>query len=235
MSALCIIPARGGSRRIPRKNIRSFRGRPIISYPIAAARASGCFTEVMVSTDDPEIADTARACGAVVPFPRSERNADDFAGTEDVFEEVLSRYRELGREFSVACGLYPTAALVTPEQIRRGLALLESDGGLTAVLPVQRFSYPVQRALALRDGRAVMLEPDHRDSRSQDLEPAYHDAGQWYWFRVDRFLRTKELMGPSSAGLEISEMEAQDIDHEADWTLAELKHDALAALAASAR
>ncbi len=232
MSALCIIPARGGSKRIPGKNIRLFRGRPIIAHPIEAALKSGCFAEVMVSTDDAAIAAVARECGATVPFLRSERNAGDFAGSEEVFHEVILRYRELGRSFSLACGLYPTAALVTADQLRRGREKLEMDAQLTAVLPLVRFPSPIQRALLLREGRVPMLHPEHYDSRSQDLEPAYHDAGQWYWMRVDRFLATKELMGPNCAGLEVSAMEAQDIDREEDWALAELKHDFFAALPA---
>jgi len=229
MNALCIIPARGGSKRIPRKNVRSFNGRPIIAYPIEAALASGCFDEVMVSTDDEEIADIARACGASVPFLRSPHTAGDHAGTEEVFHEVIVRYRQVGRSFPFACGLYPTAALVTPEHLQRGQAMLAADDQLTAVLPIQRFPSPIQRALALRAGRVPMMHPEHYDSRSQDLEPGYHDAGQWYWLRVGRFLVTKELMGPNCAGLVVSSIEVQDIDNEDDWALAELKHQCRAA------
>lgn len=224
MSALCIIPARGGSKRIPRKNIRDFCGRPIIAYPIEAALESGCFDEVMVSTDDDEIAETARAHGAVVPFLRTAQNSGDTAGTERVFQEVIARYRELGREFSFACGLYPTAALVTAAHLQRGRELLAADEQLCAVLPVQRFPSPIQRALAIRGGRVPMMHPEHYDSRSQDLEPGYYDAGQWYWLRVSRFMTTLELMGPNCAALPITPMEAQDIDHEDDWALAEFKH-----------
>jgi pseudaminic acid cytidylyltransferase len=227
MNTLAIIPARGGSKRIPRKNIRLFRGRPIIAYPIEAALKSGCFDEVMVSTDDEEIADVARACGATVPFMRSAKNADDYAGSEEVFHEVILRYRDLGRKITLACGIYPTAALSTPAQLTRGRQLLEADEQLTAVLPLQRYSSPIQRALAIRGGRVPMMQPEHYDSRSQDLEPAYHDAGQWYWLRVDKFLSSKELMGPNCAGLELSAMEVQDIDNEDDWRLAELKHQCL--------
>jgi len=226
MNALCIIPARGGSRRIPRKNIRAFNGRPIIAYPIEAARESGCFSEVMVSTDDDEIAAVARECGAQVPFRRSAATANDHAGSDEVFAEVLLRYRDAGREFSLACGLYPTAALVTPEQLRCGRDQLLADGSLTTVLPLQRFSFPIQRAVALRDGRLAMLQPEHAATRSQDLEPAYHDAGQWYWLRVENFLRTRELMGPNCAAVLLPEMAAQDIDNPDDWALAELKFQA---------
>jgi pseudaminic acid cytidylyltransferase len=227
MNSLCIIPARGGSKRIPRKNIRSFNGRPIIAYPITAALESGCFDEVMVSTDDEEIADVARSCGAMVPFLRSAKNAGDYAGSEEVFHEVILRYRDLGHKITLACGLYPTAALVTPAQLKRGRELLAADEQLTAVLPLQRFSSPIQRALMMRGGRAPMMQPEHYNSRSQDLEPAYHDAGQWYWMRVEKFLSTKELLGPNCAGLELSAMEVQDIDNEDDWRLAELKHQCM--------
>jgi N-acylneuraminate cytidylyltransferase len=230
MKTLCIIPARGGSKRIPRKNLRAFNGRPIIAYPISAALESGCFDEVMVSTDDAEIAEVALACGATVPFMRSAANANDHAGTEEVFHEVILRYWALGHVFDFACGIYPTAALTTSAQLRRGFELLRTNDELTTVLSLQRFSSPIQRALALRNGRTPMMWPEHYDSRSQDLEPAYHDAGQWYWMRVQPFLRTKELMGPNCTGLELSSMEAQDIDHEGDWALAELKHHRLVSL-----
>lgn len=224
MKALCIIPARGGSKRIPRKNVRLFAGRPIIGYPIEAALQSGCFDEVMVSTDDAEIATIARECGATVPFLRSVENSTDHAGSNDVFAEVLQRYAAAGRTFEFACGIYPTAALLTPARLREGFERLRSDETLTTVLPVQRFSFPIQRAVALRGGRLAMFQPEHFKSRSQDLEPAYHDGGQWYWLRVEAFLRTRELMGPSCAALVLSEREAQDIDNEDDWTLAELKY-----------
>lgn len=227
MKALCIIPARGGSKRIPRKNIRLFAGRPIIAHPIAAALESGCFDEVMVSTDDAEIAAVARECGATVPFLRSTENSTDHAGSDAVFAEVIQRYREAGCAYEYACGLYPTAALTTPERLREGFAALRADPRLTAVLPVQRFSFPIQRAVALRDHRLAMFQPEHVDTRSQDLEPAYHDAGQWYWMRAEPFLRTRELMGPNCSAVIVPEMEAQDIDTEDDWVLAELKFQLL--------
>lgn len=232
MKALCLIPARGGSKRIPRKNIRPFAGRPIIAYPIAAALESGCFDEVMVSTDDAEIAAIARECGATVPFLRSAENSTDHAGSEAVFAEVLQRYRAAGRAYDYACGLYPTAALVTPARLREGLAALRADESLTAVLPVQRFSFPIQRAVALRDRRLALFQPEHLDTRSQDLEPAYHDAGQWYWMRTEPFLCTRELMGPNCSAVVVPEMEAQDIDTAEDWALAELKFQLLQPLRA---
>ncbi len=220
---LAIIPARGGSKRIPRKNIRSFHGRPIIAYPIAAACSSGCFDEVMVSTDDAEIADVARGLGAAVPFLRSTDTAGDFAGTEEVILEVVNCYAQLGRTFDAVCCIYATAVLVTAEHLRQGWQRLRGNPALTAVVPVLRFGYPAQRALALRDGRLPMMWPEYYDSRSQDLEPAYHDAGQWYWLRLERFRVSKEMLGPNCGPLVLGQMEAQDIDHEDDWRLAEMK------------
>lgn len=225
MSAVAIILARGGSKRIPRKNIRLFHGRPIIAYPIAAAQESGCFDEVMVSTDDAEIADVARGCGAQVPFFRSAKNSNDTAGSDEAMVEVITKYRELGRHFTYACGLYPTAALVTADHLQRGHAALAADEALTAVMPVLRFSFPIQRALVIRQGRLPMIQPEHYDTRSQDLEPAYHDAGQWSWVRTEKFLRNRELFGPHSSGIVLGEMEAQDIDNEDDWAIAELKYE----------
>jgi pseudaminic acid cytidylyltransferase len=233
MNALAIILARGGSKRIPRKNIRCFHGRPILSYPIAAAQASGCFTEIMVSTDDAEIAAIARECGASVPFIRSDKTSNDFAGSDDAIVEVIARYRELGRTFDQVCAIYPTAALTTADHLRRGHQMLLADDTLTGVLPVLRFSFPVQRALVSRDGRMPMQHPEFYHTRSQDLEPAYHDAGQWYWLRPDKFIASRELMGAHSAGLVLSEMEAQDIDHEDDWAVAELKYELRQARAAA--
>jgi N-acylneuraminate cytidylyltransferase len=225
MSALAIILARGGSKRIPRKNIRPFHGRPIIAYPIAAAVESGCFDEVMVSTDDAEIADIARECNATVPFLRSAQNANDLAGSDDAIAEVIEQYNELGRFYTHVCALYATAALTTAAHVQRGQAALAADATLTAVLPVLRFSFPIQRALVQRGGRLALLQPEHYHTRSQDLEPAYHDAGQWYWLRTDKFVQSRELMGPNSTGLLLSEMEAQDIDNEDDWAIAELKYE----------
>lgn len=229
MSALAIILARGGSKRIPRKNIRAFHGRPMIAYPIAAARASGCFDEIMVSTEDSEIAGIAREWGAEVPFLRSVRTATDFAGSEEVMAEVIRNYAETGRHFTEVCAIYATAALTTADHIRQGREVLRADDTVTAVLPVIRFSFPIQRAVALRAGRVAMFQPEHLDTRSQDLEPAYHDAGQWYWLRAERFLPSLELMGPNCNAVVLPENEVQDIDHEDDWRLAEMKHQLLLA------
>jgi pseudaminic acid cytidylyltransferase len=224
MNTLAIILARGGSKRIPRKNIRPFHGVPIIAYPLAAAREAGCFDEIMVSTEDAEIAGIAREHGAALPFLRSQANSGDHAGSDDAIAEVILRYRELGREFDQVCAIYPTAALTTPEHLLVGQARLVADDTLTCVHPVLRFSFPIQRALVMRNGRAPLLQPEHYHTRSQDLEPTYHDAGQWYWLRTEPFLRSRELIGANCGVVELSTMEAQDIDTEDDWDLAELKH-----------
>jgi pseudaminic acid cytidylyltransferase len=224
MKALAIILARGGSKRIPRKNIRPFLGRPIISYPIAAALQSGCFVEVMVSTEDAEIAAIARACGATVPFLRSAQNANDFAGSDDAIAEVIENYRARDIHFDYVCALYATAALTTAAHLRHGARMLAADATLTGVVPVLRFSFPVQRALTLRDGRVPLLQPEHYHTRSQDLEETFHDAGQWYWLRAEKFIASRELLGPNSAGFVLHAHEGQDIDNEDDWAVAELKY-----------
>lgn len=225
--SLAIIPARGGSKRIPRKNIRPFRGKPILAWSVEAALASGAFDEVMVSTDDAEIAETARALGAEVPFLRSARGADDYATTADVLTEVLNAYAELGRAFSVACCIYPTAPFVRCEELAAGKAKL-LDGPFDVIMPVAAFGYPIWRSLR-RDGtgRIALNFPEHLNARSQDLPPAYHDAGQWYWFRVSAFLRNGALIGPNAGSVLLSEGEVQDIDTEEDWALAEMKHERL--------
>jgi len=219
-----IIPARGGSKRIPRKNIRLFAGRPIIEYPIKAALAAGCFEEVMVSTDDAEIAEVAKRAGASVPFLRSARNSDDHATTASVLIEVVGKYRELGRALDLGCCIYPFAALVTPERLREGLQILNAHPDLNGAVPVLRFGYPIQRALRIKDNLLDMIDQRHQNTMSQDLEPAYHDAGQYYWFRVNALIQARTLLGPKVAPIRLGEMEAQDIDNEDDWRLAELKY-----------
>lgn len=229
MRALCIIPARGGSKRIPRKNIRPFLGEPIITHPIRAALAAGCFDEVMVSTDDEEIAAVARAAGASVPFMRSQENASDQAGTVPVLLEVLAGYAASDRRFELGCCLYPTAVFATPTLLQRGRDLLASDPAADSVIPVVRYGYPIQRSLRLDNGRLAMRWPEHLLTRSQDLEPAYHDAGQFYWFRTASLLREGRLMTANARGLELSEAEVQDVDNEVDWQLAEIKRQRLSA------
>jgi pseudaminic acid cytidylyltransferase len=229
MRALCIIPARGGSKRIPRKNIRPFLGEPIIAHPIRAALASGCFSEVMVSTDDAEIAAVARVAGAAVPFMRSVENASDQAGTIPVLLEVLERYASAGQEFDLGCCLYPTAVFATSALLQRGRDLLLADAATDSVIPVVRYGYPIQRSLRMDDGRLAMRWPEHLQARSQDLEPAYHDAGQFYWFRISSLRRDGRLLTGATRGLELPDSEVQDVDNEVDWQLAEIKRQRLSA------
>ena len=166
--SVAIITARGGSKRIPRKNVKEFCGKPIIVYSIEAALESGLFDEVMVSTEDEEIAGIAKAAGARVPFMRSGENAGDYASTDDVLLEVLEAYREQGREFDSFCCLYPTAPFVTAEKLRRAMQLLDKAD---SVMPVVAFSFPPQRCMVLNEeGELRMKWPEHAKTRSQDLE-----------------------------------------------------------------
>lgn len=223
MSAVAIITARGGSKRIPRKNVRPFLGRPIIAYSIEAALASGIFDEVMVSTEDEEIAEIARSRGAAVPFLRSPETADDHATTAQVIEEVLRAYLEQGRAFDLACCIYPTAPFVTAQRLRDAFARL-TESGADGAMPVARFSFPIWRAFRMEGGRLAYIWPENAPRRSQDLEPAWHDAGQFYFLRTEPFLETGTLVGPNTIGIETNEMQVQDIDDETDWQLAELKY-----------
>lgn len=221
---LAIIPARGGSKRIPRKNIKPFLGKPIIEYSIEAALRSNLFDTVMVSTDDAEIAEIAQNAGAKVPFLRSGKNADDYATTVDVILEVLNQYAADNQIFTTACCIYPTAPFVTARRLRTGLEMLE-NGQYDSVFPALNFSFPIQRAVKINaEQRIELFQPEHLNSRSQDLETAYHDAGQFYWFKTEVIQREKRLWTDNSGVIILDELEAQDIDNETDWKLAELKY-----------
>lgn len=224
MSNVAIIPARGGSKRIPRKNSRHFLGKPIIAYVIEAAIKSGLFSDVMVSTDDSTIAEIARTYGATIPFLRQPETSGDFATTADVLLEVLSQYKEQKQVFDYGCCLYPTAPFVTPDLLNRAFTTL-TEKQFNTVYPVQPFGFPIQRAVRLRDTTVQWFQPEHALTRSQDLEPAYHDAGQFYFFRVDNFLSSGILIPANSGGIVISELEAHDIDTESDWQVAEMKFE----------
>jgi N-acylneuraminate cytidylyltransferase len=223
MNNAAIITARGGSKRIPRKNIRLFFGKPIISYVITAAIESGLFQEVMVSTDDEEIASVAKQYGAVVPFMRSKEKSDDFATTADVLEEVLIEYNKQNIHFENACCIYPTAALITPERINEAYHLMLNDQ-FDTVVPVVKFGNSILRSLRLQNKKVELNFPEYENKRSQDLPPAYYDSGQFYWVRENFFLQTKQLFTKNTGGLAIDEMECQDIDTENDWRMAELKY-----------
>lgn len=223
MKAVAIITARGGSKRIPKKNIKDFCGKPIIAYSIEAALKSEIFDEVMVSTDSQEIADVAIWYGAKVPFFRSEATSNDYAGTADVLREVLTEYEKRGKTFDLMCCIYPTAPFVTSQKLKAAVnALMESDAdSLTPVVP---FSYPPQRAFVIREGGLVYQHPEYKLSRSQDLEPIYHDCGQFYIYDVNAFMG-KKTGSRKVLPLIMPEEEVQDIDNFSDWELAELKYE----------
>ena len=225
--SVAIITARGGSKRIPRKNVKEFCGKPIIVYSIEAALESGLFDEVMVSTEDEEIAEIAKAAGARVPFMRSGENAGDYASTDDVLLEVLEAYREQGREFDSFCCLYPTAPFVTAEKLRRAMQLLDKAD---SVMPVVAFSFPPQRCMVLNEeGELRMKWPEHAKTRSQDLEPYYHDCGQFYCCKTAPFLEFKTTDLPHMVPMIMSETQVQDIDNLDDWKIAELKYSLMKA------
>lgn len=221
--AIAIITARGGSKRIPKKNIKEFCGKPIIAYSIRAALDSGIFDEVMVSTDSEEIAEIARAYGAKVPFMRSAKTSDDFATTADVLMEVLERYQEMDRTFDVMSCIYPTTPFVTPQKLQRAYDTLTKEQAVMA-MPVVAFSYPPQRSYVLNGNMLEMKWKENYNKRSQDLEKMYHDAGQFYMYQVEAFVRLKGQMTESIVPVIVDEMEVQDIDNESDWKLAELKY-----------
>ena len=223
MKRIAIITARGGSKRIPRKNIKEFCGKPIIHYSIEAALNSEIFDEVMVSTDDEEIADISKKAGAAVPFFRSKETSNDLAVTSDVLCEVLMRYSQMGKEFDYGCCIYPTAPFVTANKLKHALTMIEEKRADT-VIPVVAYSFPPQRAIVIRGGKAVMQFPENLNIRSQDLEPIYHDCGQFYMFNVPLFLESGALMGKNVVPMIMNELEVQDIDNLDDWEIAEMKY-----------
>jgi len=226
MANLAIIPARGGSKRIPKKNIKEFYGKPIISYVIEAARDSALFDEIMVSTDDDDIASVALASQASVPFKRSAANANDFAPLVDVIIEVLKDYKQQGKEFDAVCCILPTAALISQHRLAEGYEKLGSQN-LSSLIPVMRFAYPIQRALKDTNGLLHMREQEHLFSRSQDLEPYYHDSGQFYWLKIEALLTEKTIFTSRTGFIEIKETEAQDVDTLLDWEMLTVKYNYL--------
>ncbi|HOU98296.1 MAG TPA: pseudaminic acid cytidylyltransferase [Bacteroidales bacterium] len=220
---IAIIPARGGSKRIPHKNIKPFLGKPIIAYSIEAAQKSGLFSELMVSTDDNEIAEMAKKYGATVPFFRSPQTANDFATIGEVIEEVLLNYQKQGKMFENVCCLLATAPFINTKRLMEAYDLM-LEKKYDSVFPIVRFSYPIQRALRLSDGNVSMFQPENFAKRSQDLEPAYHDSGQFYWMKVEEFMKQKRFFSKNSGAIILPETEVQDIDSEEDWKLAEWKY-----------
>lgn len=224
MKKIAVIPARGGSKRIPHKNIKMFIDKPIIVYSIEAALGSGEFDEVMVSTDDTRIAEVSRQVGASIPFLRSLENANDYATLADVLIEVLETYKRQGQTFEQVCCILPTAPMITAEDIRLSYAQWNSSV-FDSICPVVAFSYPILRSLSLEaDGTLSMNWPEYRNTRSQDLRPAYHDAGAFYWIKTSVLLKERTLFSRHGTGFVLDERKVQDIDTEADWAMAELKY-----------
>ena len=224
---IAVIPARGGSKRIPRKNIRVFGGKPMVAHSIEAALASQCFDHVIVSTDDEEIATIARHHGAEVPFLRDPNLADDHTGTGPVIADCIRRVQpSLGMPELVCC-IYATAPFIRPADILRGMALIQKDGSDFA-LSVTRYAFPIQRAIRVTaQGRIEMLQPEHFNTRSQDLEEMLHDAAQFYWGRSAAWLAGTPFFTPASAPVELPRHQVQDIDTLDDWHRAELMWDAM--------
>lgn len=224
MKKIAIIPARGGSKRIPRKNINFFNGKPIIAYSIEIAQESGLFSDIIVSTDDEEISQIARSYGASVPFVRSEINSSDHASTADVLLEVLRNFEQAGQDFTYCCCIYPAAPFIKKEDLIEGIDKLISEN-FNVVFPVVKYDHPVWRGYKLLEGNKVEANwPEYYNSRSQDLPSLYHDAGQWYWFTVDKFLKNRVLLDSNTASIVLSSVEVQDIDTVEDWMLAEMKY-----------
>ncbi len=225
---VALIPARGGSKRIPRKNIRPFLGKPIIAYSIEAARASCSFDRILVSTDDPEIAAVARSFGAETPFLRPKDLADDHTGTAAVVKHALEWLSSAGTPASLICCIYATAPFVRPEDLAEGWRRLEASAQSYA-FSVTSYAFAIQRALKLVQGGVAMFQPEHAETRSQDLEEAYHDAGQFYWGRPDAFLGDVPLFSAAAIPIVLPRHRVQDIDTEEDWRRAEHMYRALQA------
>lgn len=226
MKNIAIITARGGSKRIPRKNIKAFCGKPIIAYSIEAALKSGVFDEVMVSTDDQEIKNIAITYGAKVPFLRSEKTSNDMAMTYEVLLEVLDEYEKRGLKFEQLCCIYPTAPFITAEKLKLGMTQLENEEADT-VIPIVAFSFPPQRGFIINDNNVTFKYPENALKRSQDLEPMYHDCGQFYCLNIEKFKESKKIISDNTKPLFLNELEVQDIDNESDWEIAELKYKIL--------
>lgn len=223
MKKIAIITARGGSKRIPKKNIKDFLGKPIIAYSIEAALNSKIFDEVMVSTDSEEIKEIAIKYGASVPFLRSEKTSNDFATTTDVLNEVIDEYKKIGQVFEIGCCIYPTAPFVTSEKLEKALDLL-TNSQFDSVMTVTPFSFPPLRGMTLKDGKVDYKWKEYSQKRSQDLETIYHDCGQFYMFNFEKFKESGKLVTDNTGAIPVSELEVQDIDNLTDWKIAEMKY-----------
>jgi pseudaminic acid cytidylyltransferase len=223
MNNLAIIPARGGSKRIPRKNIKNFLGKPIITYSIEAAIRSQLFSEVMVSTDDDEIAKIAKNAGASVPFFRSVNNSDDTAILIDVILEVVSEYRNQGRTFNSICCVMPTSPFITNKFLKESYDLL-LENEFSSVIPIVEYGYPIQRAFILNNNKLSMKWPDNYIARSQDLQKSYHDSGMFFWLTLEGLKKYNSGVNNNTGGYIVPESEVHDIDNEEDWILSEIKY-----------
>jgi len=224
---VAIIPARGGSKRVPRKNIKLFHGKPMIAYSIEAAKQSGCFDRIVVSTDDKEIAEVAQQCGAEVPFIRPADIADDYATTMDVIQHAVIELEKSGLQLDLVCCLYATAPFIKPEDLKQGLTLLDQKETQYA-FSATTFPFPIQRAIKLDEtGNVSMFSPKYELTRSQDLEEAFHDAGQFYWGRKEAFLTKKAIFASHSRIVLLPRIRVQDIDTPEDWECAEALYSAL--------
>lgn len=224
---ICIIPARGGSKRIPRKNIKEFLGKPIIAYAVEAAKKSGLFDRVVVSTDDEEIAAVALLYGAEAPFLRPKELSDDFVGTTPVVAHAIRELEKSGMRIDVACCVYATSAFLTPELLKDGFEALQKDDKQYS-FSVAEFGAPIFRSFKLLDGGGVeMFFPEKFSSRSQDLPSAYHDAAQFYFGKRDAFLKDLPIFAPHSAAVKIDRRRVQDIDTPEDWEIAESIYKAM--------
>lgn len=223
---IAIITARGGSKRIPKKNIKEFCGMPILAYSVRAALDAGIFDEVMVSTDSEEIAEIAGHYGANVPFMRSEKTSDDYATTADVLLEVLEQYEKRGSVFEYMACIYPTAPFVNGEKLKQAYDIIKREKAVMA-MPVAAFSYPPQRGYVKNGDYLEMKWKENFNTRSQDLETMYHDAGQFYMYHVEEYRELKGQITENIVPVIVDEMEVQDIDNETDWRLAELKYKLL--------
>jgi pseudaminic acid cytidylyltransferase len=218
---LAVIPARGGSKRIPRKNVKPFCGKPMIAWSIEAALASACFDRIVVSTDDAEIADVALACGAEVPFMRPAHLSNDFAGTTEVVAHAVDWFAAQDHAAQEVCCIYATAPFVTASDLLQGLAQLQGSD-CDYVFSATSFAFPIQRALRISaDGRVAMFDPAQFATRSQDLEEAFHDAGQFYWGRAAAWQAQKRVFASNSAIVRLPRLRVQDIDTQEDWQTAE--------------
>ena len=221
MSRVAIIPARGGSKRIPRKNVKDFCGKPMIAWSIEAAKASGCFDQIIVSTDDVEIAKVTSEWGATVPFMRPAELSDDFTGTLPVIRHAVEWLNQNDCPVEYACCLYATAPFVSAADLKQGLQLIQ-DSGSSYAFSVTSYAFPIQRAIRITDnGRVAMFNPEHFQTRPQDLEEAWHDAGQFYWGTAEAWCEERAIFGEDSVPVKLPRYRVQDIDTPEDWNRAE--------------